>query len=140
MQGRFEIRTIQDKTVIFDAGHNPHGVEFLLQQLRKFLKYNTQYTEVIAVFSMLADKDILSVTDLLKTTVKNWFIAGLDVPRAAPVQQLSDALQEQQVLELDSIQQAFEMALKQCHNNQLILVCGSFHTLEAVWEYLEQCQ
>ncbi|MGE8558469.1 MAG: hypothetical protein ACN6NU_08380, partial [Acinetobacter sp.] len=25
-------------------------------------------------------------------------------------------------------------------NNQLILVCGSFHTLEAVWEYLEECQ
>lgn len=51
------------KTVIFDAGHNPHGVEFLLNQLRKFLKYNKRYTDVVAVFSMLADKDIASVTD-----------------------------------------------------------------------------
>ena len=137
LQGRFEIRQIQGKTVIFDAGHNPHGVEFLLKQLRKFLKYNKQYTEVLAVFSMLADKDISTVTDLLKTTVKNWFIASLDVARAAPMQQLHEALQGQQVVELDSIQQAFETALKQCHNNQLILVCGSFHTLEAVWEYLD---
>ncbi|WP_249364507.1 hypothetical protein, partial [Acinetobacter baumannii] len=23
---------------------------------------------------------------------------------------------------------------------QLILACGSFHTLEAIWEYLEECQ
>lgn len=140
LQGRFEIRQIQGKTVVFDAGHNPHGVEFLLKQLRKLLKYNKQYTEVVAVFSMLADKDIASVTDLLKTTVKNWFIANLDVPRAAPVQQLHDALHGQQVHEFGSIQQAFETALNKCNNNQLILVCGSFHTLEAVWEYLEQCQ
>lgn len=140
LQGRFEIRQIQGKTVVFDAGHNPHGVEFLLKQLRKFLKYNKQYTEVVAVFSMLADKDIASVTDLLKTTVKNWFIANLDVPRAAPLQQLHDALHGQQVHEFGSIQQAFETALNKCNNNQLILVCGSFHTLEAVWEYLEQCQ
>lgn len=140
LQGRFEIRQIQDKTVIFDAGHNPHGVEFLLNQLRKFLKYNKQYTEVVAVFSMLADKDIASVTDLLKTTVKDWFIATLDVPRAAAIRQLHEALQGQQVHEFGSIQQAFETLLKQCNNNQLILVCGSFHTLEAIWEYLEQCQ
>ena len=140
LQGRFEIRQIQDKTVIFDAGHNPHGVEFLLNQLRKFLKYNKQYTDVVAVFSMLADKDIASVTDLLKTTVKDWFIATLDVPRAAAMRQLHEALQGQQVHEFGSIQQAFETVLKQCHNNQLILVCGSFHTLEAIWEYLEQCQ
>lgn len=140
LQGRFEIRQIQDKTVIFDAGHNPHGVEFLLNQLRKFLKYNKQYTDVVAVFSMLADKDIASVTDLLKTTVKDWFIATLDVPRAAPIRQLHEALQGQQVHEFGSIQQAFETVLKQCNNNQLILVCGSFHTLEAIWEYLEQCQ
>lgn len=26
------------------------------------------------------------------------------------------------------------------NNNQLILACGSFHTLEAIWEYLEECQ
>ena len=140
LQGRFEIRQIQDKTVIFDAGHNPHGVEFLLNQLRKFLKYNKQYTEVVAVFSMLADKDIASVTDLLKTTVKDWFIATLDVPRAAAMRQMHEALQGQQVHEFGSIQQAFETVLKQCNNNQLILVCGSFHTLEAIWEYLEQCQ
>ena len=140
LQGRFEIRQIQDKTVIFDAGHNPHGVEFLLLQLQNFLKHYPRYSSVMAVFSMLADKDITAVTNLLKTTVKDWFIATLDVPRAAPMSQLQAALHAQQVYEFGSIQQAFATALQQSNNNQLILVCGSFHTLEAVWEYLEQCQ
>ncbi|MGE8564450.1 MAG: bifunctional folylpolyglutamate synthase/dihydrofolate synthase, partial [Acinetobacter bohemicus] len=140
LQGRFEIRQIQDKTVIFDAGHNPHGVEFLLNQLRKFLEYNKQYTEVISVFSMLADKDINSVVELLKDTVLTWKIAPLTVPRAAERAQLDAALQGETVQHFESVQLAFKSALNETKNNQLILVCGSFHTLEAVWEYLEECQ
>jgi len=140
LPGRFEIRHIQDKTVIFDAGHNPHGVEFLLNQLRKFLEYNKQYTEVISVFSMLADKDINSVVDLLKDTVLTWKIAPLTVPRAAAVEQLDEALKGETVQHFNSVQLAFKSALNETKNNQLILVCGSFHTLEAVWEYLEECQ
>lgn len=140
LPGRFEIRHIQDKTVIFDAGHNPHGVEFLLNQLRKFLEYNKQYTEVISVFSMLADKDIKSVVDLLKDTVLTWKIAPLAVPRAATIGQLDEALQGETVQHFNSVQLAFKSALNETKNNQLILVCGSFHTLEAVWEYLEECQ
>ncbi len=137
LQGRFEVRKIADQTVIFDAGHNPHGVEFLLKQLRKFLEYNTQYTEVVAVFSMLADKDIDSVVKLLKKTVLKWNIAVMTVPRAAALPQLESALQGETVEIFESIQVAFKSALEQTNNNQLILVCGSFHTLEAVWEYLE---
>ena len=144
LQGRFEVRTIhyqtQDKTVIFDAGHNPHGVEFLLKQLRKFLEYNKQYTEVVSVFSMLSDKDIESVVKLLKNTVLKWKIAPLTVARAAPMEQLVAGLQNETVEKFESVQAAFQSALAETNNNQLILVCGSFHTLEAVWEYLEECQ
>lgn len=140
LQGRFEVRKIQEKTVIFDAGHNPHGVEFLLKQLRKFLEYNKQYTEVVAVFSMLADKDINSVVNLLKNTVLMWKIAPLTVARAAPLEQLTSALAGETVQQFENVQAAFQSALESTKNNQLILVCGSFHTLEAVWEYLEECQ
>ncbi len=148
LQGRFEVRTIpytlhgktQDKTVIFDAGHNPHGVEFLLKQLQKFLEYNKQYTEVVSVFSMLSDKDIDSVVNLLKNTVIKWKIAPLTVPRAASIEQLETALQGETVEQFECVQAAFQSALAETNNNQLILVCGSFHTLEAVWEYLEECR
>lgn len=140
LPGRFEIRQIAGKTVIFDAGHNPHGVEFLLKQLRNYLNYNKQYTEVISVFSMLADKDVNSVVALLKEHVLMWKIAQLNVPRAADITQLDAALEGETVQHFDSVQLAFKSALDETNNNQLILVCGSFHTLEAVWEYLEECQ
>jgi dihydrofolate synthase/folylpolyglutamate synthase len=140
LQGRFEVRKIAEKTVIFDAGHNPHGVDFLLKQLQKFLEYNKQYTEVISVFSMLSDKDINSVANLLKDAVLMWKIAPLTVPRAADITQLDSALQELNVQHFDSVKLAFKSAVDEAKNNQLILVCGSFHTLEAVWEYLEECQ
>lgn len=140
LQGRFEIEQIRGKTVIFDAGHNPHGVEFLLKQLRKFLQYNKQYTEIVTVFSMLADKDIESVIALLKNTVLKWKIAPLTVARAASMEQLRSALQNETVEQFENVQAAFLSALEETKNNQLILVCGSFHTLEAVWEYLEECQ
>lgn len=137
LQGRFEIRQIKNKTVIFDAGHNPHGVAFLLKQLNNYLKYNKQYTEVLSVFSMLTDKDIKSVAELLKDTVNLWKIAALTVPRAASMKQLDDALKGEDIQHFESVQLAFESALNESNNNQLILVCGSFHTLEAVWEYLD---
>ena len=140
LAGRFEIRQIKNKTVIFDAGHNPHGVEFLLKQLKNHLNYNKQFTEVISVFSMLTDKDINSVAQLLKDTVLMWKIAPLTVPRAAEISQLDDALKGQNIEHFESIKLAFKSALDESKNNQLILVCGSFHTLEAVWEYLEECQ
>ena len=140
LAGRFEIRQINNKTVIFDAGHNPHGVEFLLKQLKNYLNYNKQFTEVISVFSMLTDKDINSVAQLLKDTVLMWKIAPLTVPRAAEISQLDDALKGQNIEHFESVKLAFKSALDESKNNQLILVCGSFHTLEAVWEYLEECQ
>ena len=89
---------------------------------------------------MLADKDVKSVTELLKDTIQMWKIAALTVPRAAPIEQLDQALLGQHVQHFDSVKLAFKSALDETKNNQLILVCGSFHTLEAVWEYLEECQ
>lgn len=134
--GRFEVREIQGKTVIFDAGHNPHGVEFLLKQLQKFMQCNKQYTDVVAVFSMLADKDIHSVVQLLKPVVSEWKIAEMTVPRAAKLTQLQEALQGTHTQQLKNVAEAFQIALEQVQSHQLILVCGSFHTLEAVWEYI----
>ena len=89
---------------------------------------------------MLADKDIKSVVESLKNSILMWKIAPLTVPRAAEIAQLDDALQQQTVQHFTNVQLAFQSALDESKNNQLILVCGSFHTLEAVWEYLEECQ
>ena len=60
---------------------------------------------------MLADKDIKSVVDLLKPTVLHWKIAELNVPRAAPIQQLNDALQGQIVQQYGNIKRLLNQRL-----------------------------
>ena len=140
LPGRFDVRVVQGHHVIFDAGHNAHGVDFLLNQLHKFMEYNKQYTEIVAVFSMLEDKDIQAVVQVLKERIVKWNIAALTVPRAAALTQLQSALDQENVEQFENLQVAFQTALAESQKHQLILVCGSFHTLEAIWEYLEQCQ
>lgn len=135
--GRFEVRKKDHKTIIFDAGHNGHGVLFLLKQLKQYLHANPQYTEIITVFSMLADKDIDQVVEYLKPEIAAWYIAPMTVPRAASIQQMTDALIDEPYQQLNTVQDAFQAALTACQNHQLILVCGSFHTLEAVWECID---
>lgn len=132
--GRFEILDLENKKVILDVGHNPHGVAFLLQQLNTFLTEHPQYTEVVSVFSMLRDKDIEAVINQLKPYIALWHIAELYTPRAAPLAQIQSALESQVVYVYENIEQAFQKALKTLQAHQIILVCGSFHTLETVWE------
>ncbi len=141
LAGRFDVRKIAGKTVIFDAGHNPHGVEFLLRNLQKLMQKQKKFTEILTIFSMLGDKDINSVVKLLKGSTLKWKIAELNVPRAADLAQLSSALNtENNVEQFENIKAAFESALAEVKDNQIILVCGSFHTLEAIWECLEEWQ
>ena len=136
LAGRFEQRTYQGKSVILDVAHNPHGIEFLHQQLNNYLKLHPEITEIHAVFSMLDDKDIEGVVALLTNTVKQWYIAPLNVVRATTLARLEQALEGQKVIASPTIQQGFKTAIKNSAAHQLILVCGSFHTLEAVWECL----
>ncbi|MFU8925937.1 bifunctional tetrahydrofolate synthase/dihydrofolate synthase [Acinetobacter puyangensis] len=136
LAGRFETRQYQNRHLVLDVAHNPHGVRFLKQQLSRYLQLHPEITQVNAVFSMLDDKDIQGVVQLLTTIVKEWYIAPLNVARACTITRLQDELQGQEFFVSESIQQSFEQALQRSSSQHLILVCGSFHTLEAVWEYL----
>lgn len=136
LAGRFEERIFKGQSLILDVAHNPHGVEFLKQQLHNYLKLHPEITGVHAVFSMLDDKDIEGVVALLTNTVKQWYIAPLNVARAAPLQRLEQTLSGQNVHSFETVQHGFYAAINDATAQDLILVCGSFHTLEAVWECL----
>ncbi|KAA8731640.1 bifunctional tetrahydrofolate synthase/dihydrofolate synthase [Acinetobacter qingfengensis] len=136
LAGRFEQRYYKKHHLILDVAHNPHGVAFLTQQLTRYLQLNPEITQVNAVFSMLEDKDIDGVIELLTNIVNKWYIAPLNVYRAASIERLQQALNGYNVKVSDNIQYSFQIALRESEEHQLILVCGSFHTLEAVWECL----
>ncbi len=138
LAGRFELRQYQGQQLILDVAHNPHGAEFLTQQLTRYLQLHPEIRRVNAVFSMLDDKDIVGVIKLLSNHVHQWYIAPLDVARAAPIARLHQDLAQfdQSVVVADTVQESLLQAIAQRTSDQLILVFGSFHTLEAVWECL----
>ncbi|MDE2420757.1 MAG: bifunctional folylpolyglutamate synthase/dihydrofolate synthase [Gammaproteobacteria bacterium] len=140
LAGRFEERQYHGKRLIADVAHNPHGVHFLLEQLFAYRKKHVT-RQIHAIFSMLADKDIDSVVDMVKGSVFHWHIAALEVPRAASLEQLQVALKNEalsgKVTVYQSIGDALVGASRVAQNDDVMLAWGSFYTLEAIYQQIQ---
>lgn len=142
LAGRFDYRDIKERQWLFDVAHNEHGVEFLLVQLLPLWQAHIgrQPTKPPAtikmLFSMLSDKDIAMVVQRLTEAnlpITNWYIAEIDHPRAASTEQLQTALaayvEDHVIHAYTDLQQATQAVIKGSQPQDLIVVCGSFHTI-----------
>jgi len=76
--GRFQL--IDDKIpVLVDVGHNPEAVKTLVD----YLNMTFPDKRIHAVFSMMKDKDIAGVLEIMNPVVYDWFFAPIANPRAA---------------------------------------------------------
>ena len=128
--GRFQVLPGRPLTVL-DVGHNPHAARALRRSL-----INLMFAEKrTAVFSILADKDIDGVLDIVKDQFDEWHIAPLDVPRGMTAEALVRKLSEHgigNVKVFENIEKAYRAALEKAGENDRIVVFGSFHTVAAV--------
>ena len=147
LAGRFDYRETHNRHWLFDVAHNEQGVEFLLAQLlplwqQHLAKQNSseQVTSKSAsikmLFSMLGDKDINKVVQRLTEAglpISDWFIAEIDYPRAASTEQLQGILasyvDSAQIHEFKRLSEATYAVIDGSHAQDLIVVCGSFHTI-----------
>ena len=147
LAGRFDYRKTHNRHWLFDVAHNEQGVEFLLAQLlplwqQHLAKQNSseQVTSKSAsikmLFSMLGDKDINKVVQRLTEAglpISDWFIAEIDYPRAASTEQLQGILasyvDSAQIHEFKRLSEATYAVIDGSHAQDLIVVCGSFHTI-----------
>ncbi|WP_034944411.1 bifunctional tetrahydrofolate synthase/dihydrofolate synthase [Erwinia oleae] len=130
LPGRFQ--TVQQAPkVILDVAHNPHAAAYLAHRLRTLQSAG----RVLAVAGMLHDKDIAGTLACLTPVVDEWFCAPLEGPRGATAEQLIAHLPAGRVF--PSVAAAFEQALEQAAEQDIVLVCGSFHTVAQVMEVLE---
>ncbi len=126
---RFE-KVQTDPDVILDVGHNPHAANVLAQNVRAL---KTQ-GKVIAVFGMLADKDMLDVVKIMSPVINEWFITGLPGPRGASAEELRRVMLEAGVTEAnihvcDGVADAFARAKREAAITDKILIFGSFVTV-----------
>ena len=128
--GRFQVLPGRPLTVL-DVGHNPHAARALRRSL-----INLMFAEKrTAVFSILADKDIDGVLDIVKDQFDEWHIAPLDVPRRMTAEALVRKLSKhgiENVKVFENIEKAYRAALEKAGENDRIVVFGSFHTVAAV--------
>ena len=148
LAGRFDYRESHSRHWLFDVAHNEQGVEFLLAQLLPFwqqhvdsqLNQNSSATvtppKIKMLFSMLGDKDIDKVVQRLTEAglpISEWFIAEIDYPRAASTQQLKSILvnyiDSDAIHAFDGLKSATNAVIEASEPQDLIVVCGSFHTI-----------
>ncbi len=122
--------------LLLDVGHNPHAAAFLAQRLEQRPVAGTR----LAVFGLLADKDLAGVLDALVPSISDWAVAPLPTPRTQSATQLAAALLERgaSVSEYATIEQALDAQCARAESVDEILVFGSFYCVAAALEWLEQ--
>ena len=134
--GRFQVLPGRP-LVILDVGHNPHAARALRQGLMALPFAEKR----IAVFSMLADKDMDAVIEIVKDQFDEWYLAPLALPRGQSAQVQAQKLEAHGIGHvhcLENVAAAYHAALAGASENDRITVFGSFHTVAEVMAAQQQ--
>lgn len=138
LPGRFQYLN-HAPDVIVDVAHNPQAAESLLDNLTELRKNMPKEGRLVAVFSMLADKDIQAVVKILMQEFDTWHVAEIKHPRAAKLNDLINVFSrcaDNSPIEAHlDIELALSSAYKSVAKNDKIIVFGSFFTVAAALDY-----
>jgi len=131
LPGRFQVLPGRP-TIVLDVAHNPHAARALADTLGT-MGYHPQ---TLAVFGMLADKDIRGVIAAVRARIDRWFVATLPGPRgtgaAALARELAGAgIPADSVRAFDDVAAAVFAAQGECGETDRIIIFGSFLTVGA---------
>ncbi|EKT4524514.1 bifunctional tetrahydrofolate synthase/dihydrofolate synthase [Pseudomonas putida] len=138
--GRLDRRTVRWQgrrlELLLDVGHNPHAAEYLAARLAARPVKGRR----LAVFGLLADKDLEGVIAPFKGLVDEWAVAPLDTPRSRPAAELVAALTNlgAAVKSYPSVEAALEGQCAQATADDQILLFGSFFCVGQALEWLER--
>jgi len=125
--GRFQVVSKQP-LVILDSAHNPSGLTLLLQQILGF-----RFNRLHVVYGTVADKDLSKVLPLLPAHATYYFCKA-NIPRGLDANLLQTQAQtfNLQGKAYATVRHAYEAALWQAGENDLVLVAGSIFVVAEV--------
>ena len=135
---RFERRldAQQGKQVLLDVAHNPGGATRLASRLQQLRALEPHTGRIIAVLAVMADKDLESMTIALQSEVDIWYIAQVEEARCMPAREAAQRVEalvtNAEIQHFPTVTEAYDMALHRAHQNDLILVTGSFYTVAEI--------
>lgn len=127
LTGRFQ-RVEGLVPIYLDVAHNPEAAQALYDNLKS---QRVSDRPLYAVFSMLADKEIEAVVEIMSPIIDHWFLATLDSSRGATLEQLDGviSLHTDKWSNANSIEAAVTAAQQQLSMGGQIVVFGSFFTV-----------
>lgn len=135
LPGRFQ-RVVESPETILDVTHNPHAARALAGNLRRLAKKG----KTIAVFSMLADKDIAGVIAAVAAEIDIWYLAPVAHVRAADMNRLvgsfAGIVPAERIVACQNLAAAYTQACNVADENDRIMVFGSFVTVAEVMQLL----
>lgn len=131
LPGRFQTVS-ESPRLILDVAHNPHAAAYLAGRLAQLPR---QDGKVRAVVGMLSDKDIAGTLACLSPQVDVWYCAPLEGPRGASAKELTAHLPSAR--EFADVGSAWKQAMQEAAPQDIVIVCGSFHTVAHVMDALD---
>jgi dihydrofolate synthase/folylpolyglutamate synthase len=131
LPGRFQVLPGRP-TIVLDVAHNPHAARVLAATIASM----GIFAETVAVFGMLADKDVGGVIAAVRSRIDRWFVATLPGPRGASAARVRAELMAagvapRSIRMFDDVAPAFAAARVEVGEADRIIVFGSFLTVAA---------
>jgi len=119
-------------TIVLDVAHNPHAARVLATAVGAM----GFHPRTLAVFGMLADKDIAGVVAAVAPRVDRWYVATLPGPRGATAAVVRGVVERAgctpaAVRAFDDVAAAYAAARSDADEADRIIVFGSFLTVAA---------
>lgn len=137
LAGRFQTLA-QAPEIIVDVAHNPHAVAALVENLQS----RPCKGRTLAVLAMLEDKAICDSLAVIDQQIDHFYLVGLEGNRALSVDELNQRVQQcvsnDKLSAENSVAQALERAIHTAGVEDRIIVFGSFLTVTAAIEQLQQ--
>lgn len=149
LAGRFQVLSktkLNAPRVILDVAHNPHAAKALSENLKackaQYMQASvvTAKAKTFAVFAMLADKDMQGVVSALQYEIDVWYVASINHARGAQAVDLAEVIvgvsPGAEVKMFDDANNAYQQACIDMHENDKIVVFGSFFTVASVLQVI----
>lgn len=119
--------------VVCDAGHNVGGISYVVEQLA-----NEQYRQLLMVVGFVSDKDIENILGMLPRDAKYYF-AKASIPRALDAGKLCEMAEPHGLkgYSFDSVSEAYDAALNDADENDMVFVGGSCFVVADLLKYLQ---
>jgi dihydrofolate synthase/folylpolyglutamate synthase len=135
LQGRMQ-KVWDEPEVILDVAHNPHAAT----ELALWLKKNPIDGKTSAIFSILADKDIAGVVEIMARHMDEWHLVPLQGYRAASAEVLKDKMQQAGVQTpvhfYPDFQSAWDSVRLSAEKQDRVVAFGSFLVVSGMLEIL----